>query len=157
MKIILVIFITIMLSACSTPYQKRESGLKRLLKSYSGGYSEQMLSENVAVVTFKANGYTSKEKAHKFALRRSAELTLERNYDYFSVEGDAIDVSVSSNTSPVRCTSYDGYNVTCTGGGTRTFHKPEATINIRMFKGEAPERTGFHNARILLDYLTKED
>lgn len=156
MKIILVIFITIMLSACSTPYQKNESGLKGFFTSYTGGYSEQMLAENVAVVTFKANGYSSKEKAHKFALRRSAELTLERNYDYFSVEGDAMDVTVSSHTSPVSCTSY-GYTVSCSGGGTRTFHKPEARINIRMFKGEAPERTGFHNARILLDYLTKED
>ena len=151
------IIIAIVLSACSTPYQKNESGLKGFFTSYTGGYSEQMLSENVAVVTFTANGYSSKEKAHKFALRRSAELTLERNYDYFSVEGDAIDVTVSSHTSPVRCTSYDGYNVTCTGGGTNTFHKPEARINIRMFKGEAPERTGFHNARILLDYLSKED
>lgn len=157
MKIISLIFITIMLSACSTPYQKKESGLKGLFTSYSGGYSEQMLAENVAVVTFKANGYSTKENAHKFALRRSAELTLERNFDYFSVEGDSIDVTVSSHTSPVRCSSSTFGGVSCTGGGTTTSHKPVAKINIRMFKGEAPERTGFHNARILLDYLTKED
>ncbi len=31
-----------------------------------------------------------------------------------------MDVTVSSHTSPVSCTSY-GYTVSCSGGGTRTF------------------------------------
>ena len=52
------------LTGCMTAYQP--DGL-------TGGYSEVQLSENVWRVSFKGNGYTSRERAVDMALLRSAD------------------------------------------------------------------------------------
>ena len=50
-----------------------------------GGYSETQLAENIFTVTFKGNGYTSRERASNFTLLRCAEIAIENGYGYFFI------------------------------------------------------------------------
>ena len=63
-------------SGCATPYARQ---------SLIGGYSETQLSENIFTVTFKGNGYTSRERASNFSLLRCAEIAIENGYPYFAI------------------------------------------------------------------------
>ena len=75
-KILLVLAIGVFIAGCATDYQK---------DGFSGGFSETQMSENVWRVHFKANGFSSMERATDFCLLRSAELTLENRYKYFAI------------------------------------------------------------------------
>ena len=70
------ILVALLLHGCATPYQ--QTGL-------TGGFSETQLDENVWTVTFKGNGYTSRERATDFNLLRCAEICLENGYRYFMI------------------------------------------------------------------------
>jgi hypothetical protein len=72
----LIFLLPLMTLACTTPYQKLG---KR------GGYSEQRISENVYLVSFQGNTRTKDEVVYKNFLRRCAELTLEKGYQYFNI------------------------------------------------------------------------
>jgi len=65
-KLIAIVILAFILQGCATSYQKT---------SFTGGYSETQLDENVFNVSFKGNGYTSRERVADFTLLRSAELT----------------------------------------------------------------------------------
>ena len=75
-NVILVLLSAFFMNGCATTYKE----LGR-----SGGYHEIQLDENIFKVTFSGNGYTSMEMAKDFALLRSAELTIEKGYKYFSL------------------------------------------------------------------------
>lgn len=62
--------------SCATPYQKLN---KR------GGYKEEKINEHVYRVSFQGNTRTKDEVVHRYFLRRCAELTLEKGYQYFIV------------------------------------------------------------------------
>lgn len=64
-----------MLSACATPYVK--DGLV-------GGYSHSQLDERIYLIRFQGNTSTSSGRAKDLLLLRSAELTLEKGFTYFS-------------------------------------------------------------------------
>ena len=146
---IILIFIFLVIS-CSTGYQKDGGFFSK------GGYSEQFLSENKVVVTFRANGYTSEEKAYLFGLRRSAELTLENNYDYFIVGETSVNTKDSSYTSSVSCfTNVNGYT-SCSGGNTFNTKKPRINLNIIMKKGKAPDEANAHNANDILSNISMD-
>lgn len=70
------IFISLLLTACATPYQS--SGIR-------GGYSEKKISDDVYNVVFEGNGFTSKESVQTYWLYRASEITLEKGYDYFEI------------------------------------------------------------------------
>ena len=55
--ILIVIIAAAMLSGCATTYQKQ---------SFTGGYSETQLGENIFQVSFKGNRYTSRERVSDF-------------------------------------------------------------------------------------------
>ncbi|PCJ95128.1 MAG: hypothetical protein COA45_12430 [Zetaproteobacteria bacterium] len=138
----------IFLSACATPYQQQ---------SFSGGFSETQLSENVFQVSFEGNGYTNKQRASDFALLRSAELALENGYDYFAITGSENSVDVSSYTTPLTAhttghsntygtlntygnygtysgSTYGSSSTYFTGGDTTIINKPNSNITVVMFK-----------------------
>ena len=128
MRIIYLLSITFILSACATTYQKA---------GVTGGYTETQLDANVYQVDFSGNAYISSQEVADFALLRSAELTLEKGYNYFVI----IDGSKYSDTSSYEVpTAYGGYQ-------TYTTSKPSASNTIVCFK-EKPE--GFsYNAKFI--------
>lgn len=69
----------LVLAACAgpTPYQAAlESGY---------GYAEQRVERDRFLVSFSGNALTDRETVETFLLYRAAELTLQENYDYFTV------------------------------------------------------------------------
>ncbi len=55
----------VILVGCATVYQRQ---------SFTGGFSETQLGENIFQVSFKGNAYTSRKRASNFTLLRSAGL-----------------------------------------------------------------------------------
>lgn len=69
------------LSACATttPYQAASK------PGGSDGYSQTMIENDRARVTFGGNSLTDKDTVENYLLYRAAELTKERGFDYFSL------------------------------------------------------------------------
>lgn len=67
-------FYLIILMGCATSYQP---------VSFSGGYSESQLSRDMFDVSFRGNGFTSKDRVRRMLTRRCAELTKNKGFDYF--------------------------------------------------------------------------
>src|SRR5580693_3721275 len=91
--------LTLALTGCATPYQQKGLG---------GGYADTRIDSDTAIVSFRGNGFTDRDKVQAYLLRRCAEVTLAGGYDYFIiVNGDTEVVngvintpgSFSSNTS----------------------------------------------------------
>ena len=78
MKTIIVIGIltTTLFMGCASTYSKK-GGL-------GAGYDETKLSDTSYSVSFLANGFTTMEETKKYLYRRSAELTLESKFQYFT-------------------------------------------------------------------------
>lgn len=140
---IIMVVISIILSGCSTTYQKQ---------SFTGGFSETQLSENIFQVTFKGNAYTSRERASDFTLLRSAELSLENGFKYFIIVDSEKYTKTSTHTTPTSSYTtgsaygsgnyaYGSATTTTTGGQTYVYSKPRSTNTIVGFK-EKPEGSG---------------
>jgi hypothetical protein len=137
---LLIVTVTALLYGCATPYQKQ---------GFAGGYSEAQLNTNVFRVSFKGNGYTSREKAADLALLRSADLALQNGYRYFVI----IDKNNYSQNSLYKTptTSYTNVNVygagnfaygqattNTYGGNIYNISKPSATNTIICFPERPP-------------------
>lgn len=136
MPIFLLLFFLILLAGCATSYQPN---------GFSGGYSETRLREDIFEVSFRGNGYTSRERAADFTLLRSAELALENGFRYFVIVSSEKDSAVSSYTSPTTSHTtataygsgrhvYGNATTTTYGGDTYYISKPGATNTILCFK-----------------------
>ena len=66
--------------ATPTPYQPNIPG-----QATSGGYSEVRIEPNRWRVTFAGNSLTSRQTVEAYLLFRSAELTVQQGYDWFSI------------------------------------------------------------------------
>lgn len=77
-----------------------------------GGYTETALNEDTYKVSYRGNGYCTRDQAADYLLRRAAELTLNNGYKYFVIlaansDNDAsyyntpatVNVNTSSNVS----------------------------------------------------------
>jgi hypothetical protein len=137
MKIFYPVLLGAMLTACATSYQS--NGLM-------GGYSEKQLKENVFEVKFGGNGLTTRQRATDFALLRSAELTLERGYNYFVI----ID-----NQRVLRVTK-ESVDMSSTGTSPTTYHvrQPTATNTIVCFKNQPDGES--YDAREVVQSLKKK-
>ncbi|AUW07707.1 MULTISPECIES: CC0125/CC1285 family lipoprotein [Vibrio] len=149
--------ITLALGGCATSYQG---------KGFTGGYSETQLDENVFVVSFEGNGYTSKKKAAAFTMLRSAELTVNNGYQFFAIiDSDSYSTN-STYTTPT--TSHSTANVssfgnfatgtsttTFSGGQTYAISKPSNTNTIVMFK-DRPANVFTYNAKFIVKSLKAE-
>ena len=145
-------------SSCSTKYNKI---------GFMGGYSETQLSENAFKVSFKGNGYTSKERAADFCLLRCAETAMEAGFNHFiivdteeySKKGQYKTPTTSRTTGTV--TGGSGYasgNATTrtTGGQTYTISKPRALNTIVCFK-EKPELDALvYNAQFIIKSIKQK-
>lgn len=154
---ILVLFVAV-LSGCATAYQR---------ESFTGGYSETQLGENIFQVSFRGNGYTSRERASDFSLLRSAEVALENGFRYFVIVESEKGSKVSAHTTP--STSYTtgsayGYGnyahgwarTTTYGGETYFISKPRATNTVLCFK-EEPEINGLvFDAEFVVKSITQK-
>jgi TonB family protein len=65
-----------LLAGCATSYQSQ---------SATGGYSESKISDSAYVVTFRGNGYASKDRVYYFWVYRCAELTLQQGYGVYTI------------------------------------------------------------------------
>lgn len=137
MKALTVIFalVTIAVAGCATlyqptPYQPISS---------NGGFSSTQLGENIFEVHFWGNEYTSSERASDFALLRSAELTLERGFNYFIIDGDENTQQTDVHTTPITSRTeltWRGWETKYSGGRTYTTSRPHARKVVVCFKGK---------------------
>jgi uncharacterized protein YceK len=135
--------LVVALSGCATTYQR---------KSFTGGYSETQLGENIFQVSYRGNGYTSHERASDFSLLRSAEVALENGFRYFVIVESEKDSKVGAYTTPTTSYTtgsaygsgnyaYGSATTTTSGGQTYFISKPRATNTILCYK-EKPEVNG---------------
>ncbi|MEW8252373.1 MAG: hypothetical protein AB2660_15305 [Candidatus Thiodiazotropha sp.] len=112
-RLLLAGFIGLVFWGCATTYQKQ---------GFSGGYTSIQMAENIFKVSFKGNGYTSKDRAADFALLRSAELALENGYKYFAIIDEQQHSKKSLFTTPSSSTTSINTNTygTATGYGNYT-------------------------------------
>src|SRR5438270_4343037 len=70
------VFAIAVLAGCETPYQ---------VIGYRGGYTDIPLDANTFRVSFEGNGLTSSQTVEIYLLYRCAELTVQRDHDYFVI------------------------------------------------------------------------
>ena len=91
------------------------------------------------------------DPTQKFAMKRAAELTLERGFDYFLIEGNNVYEKNIKLQSQVSCYN-NGYTFQCNEYGGGNLSKPRAELSIRMFNGTTPNQTGYFGAKEFLQY-----
>ena len=84
------------LSACATATPYQPAGFQ----GQRGGYAEQRLESNRYRVSFAGNSVTTREQVEMGLLLRSAELTVQDGYDWFSTVNRATDRDVRYNATP---------------------------------------------------------
>lgn len=129
------IFLFLLFIGCATKYQPT---------SFTGGFSETKLSENVFNVTFNGNGYTSRERASDFALLRSAEVVKNNGFKYFFISSSEKYLDHDSyTTNKTYHTTFQANNygnniygdayTTSSGGKTIHFSRPSTDNTIICF------------------------
>lgn len=84
------------LSACATATPYQPAGFQ----GQRGGYAEQRLESDRYRVTFAGNSVTSRDQVELSLLLRSAELTAENGFDWFSTVNRATDRDVTYRATP---------------------------------------------------------
>jgi len=144
----------LIVTGCSTPYQQH---------GFRGGYSDTRVGHDTVLVSFKGNGFTSKERTQLYLLYRCAEVTQEDGYDYFVVTSGGTDAATSylSNYSSNTTASAIGTGnsafasaQTYGSGATIPVRKYGTDAMIKMFKGQKPaSNQNAYDARETLQYL----
>lgn len=143
MKKIILILITVgLLIACATKYRELE---------FRGGYTDRKMAEDIFVVRFTGNGFTSKRLVADYALYRCAEITREQKAFYFIV--------LSSNSDTIKTSSTTTYTKTISGNGynaqTTDVNKSATEITIKIFK-EKPDIDFYYDAIQVLKSMDVE-
>jgi hypothetical protein len=145
-----------LLGACGgqpTPYQPSANGY---------GYREQQIEDNRYRVTFAGNDLTKADTVQNYLLYRSAELTLDHGYDYFTVVHRNLDRSTRywGTSEPQFGTGYytpSGDFVSGFGFSTYSAQPIDsytAYADVVMFKGEKPAAdVNAYDARSVLRQL----
>jgi hypothetical protein len=110
------------------------------------GYSEQEIEDNRYRVTFAGNDHTKADTVQNYLLYRAAELTLNHEYDYFTVVDRNFDRSTrysgSTYESPGYVTKTKKGDYVSEPGFSSYSADPideyTASADIVMFKGEKP-------------------
>ncbi|MEQ7156043.1 CC0125/CC1285 family lipoprotein [Brevundimonas aurifodinae] len=90
-SLLMVAAAALLVSACATSTAYAPAGFN----GQRGGYAEQRLESDRFRVSFAGNSVTSREQVEMGLLLRSAELTLENGFDWFSTVERATDRDVS--------------------------------------------------------------
>jgi hypothetical protein len=114
-----------------------------------GGFSETMMAPDVAVISFKGNGYTGDERAGDMVLLRAADLALERGFPYVAVDGVQMSDSASTVFTPGYYQAHVvGNSVYASGVPAMpiTIHSPSSRVTARFYHEQRP---GVLDARFL--------
>ncbi len=136
--------LAVLVAACAvlpTPYQPQDE------RGY--GYREQGVETDRFRITFTGNSYTTREQVENYLLYRAAELTLERDKDYFIVERQDTERKERVITS-VHHAHYRAFPYTIYGGywradrvyavdSYRLVDRYEAVAIVKIYSGEPPE------------------
>ncbi|WP_422097511.1 CC0125/CC1285 family lipoprotein [Variovorax sp.] len=150
-----VLAIALAAAACSTPYKSNGIG---------GGFSETRRADDIYVVRFQGNGFTSNAEAEEMVLLRAAELSLEKGYPYFAVLNERSQTSTAVLASPAqsvttgtidRWGSYRATTVT-TGGSPIMASFPSATLHIGLAKEKFSQNYQFLDADSIVADLGKK-
>ncbi len=124
----------LLLPGCATPYQN-------IGNSDAGGFYAERISDNRFSVSFKGNGFTDPRRASDFVLLRAAEVALEYQYTYFTIDGQrnlshVSHVNTGTTTTTTGMVSSNGNfmaNSTTTGGDMPIF-KPGSMLVITCYE-----------------------
>ncbi len=147
----LVVVAIVLLGGCATGYQST---------GFTGGYEHTRLDENVFVVNFRGNGYTSTQRAADFAMLRAAELSQQYGYPYFVVADSSTAIRTSTYTTPTQSTTtgqatfqgnsvYGSSQTTTYGGQTYNINKPGVTLVIVALPDRPQDGTVAMNAQFV--------
>lgn len=142
--------LALVLGACATAYQP---------DSWTGGFEEAQLVENVFRVQFRGNGMTSSTRAEEMALLRSAELTLLKGYTHFAIVDDRHSEDVATLASPAQSfttVSGGGLQTTTYGGGLTFISRPRSRNTVMMFRGAPAQGGVVFDARIVCNSLGRK-
>ena len=126
-----------LLGGCATPYQSVGA---------TGGYIDRKIDDQTYYVQFSGNGYTSRDKVHKYFMYRCAELTKQAGFKYFAIIPAALSGAISPENRLARTSGFD-HNmmrkvasapapIIIYGGGGGMPHWMDSA-NIRMFDDDA--------------------
>ena len=126
----------LLLTGCATSYQS---------DSWTGGFSEIQLGEDLYHVSFEGNRYTDTKRVRDFALLRAAEIALENGYDYFAIVDSNDATETDTITTPketqvvtvVDAFGNVGQSLRQTGGETLVVTKPGAENRILLLNDPA--------------------
>ncbi len=143
------------LTACATKYQPT---------GFTGGFSETQIDENVFLVSFTGNGFTSAERASELVLLRAAELASTHGYSYFVIADSANTTSQYTVKAPTTYnttaqasfygnTAFGQSTTTVRGGDTYNVAKPRSARTVVLYK-EKPEGQGLvYSSKFILESL----
>jgi hypothetical protein len=143
----------ILLSGCATPYQ--QDGLR-------GGYSERQIVADTYHVLFRGNGFISQQTVELYLLYRSAELTVEKGYDFFAIPGleaKAIE-KITGQCSPPKEQRgpIASPNSLVVIPPLFIWHSYHGTADVQMFKAGFQSNTvAVHNAKEIMTCLQQYD
>jgi len=148
----------LLLGACSvpTPYQAADGGY---------GYKDQQIEENRYRVSFDGNSLTPREDVQNFLLYRAAELTVESDFDYFTIVDRDLERSTRYFSQAIvddfafrrfsrrRFNSRRFIGPRFVSGTTHSVNEYSGSADIVMKKGDKP--TDDANAYDALDVLQR--
>lgn len=119
-KSIIFVLVSGVLVGCATPYQP---------SGFSGGYTEMAYGNDIYFVAFRGNGFTSSETVQGYALRRAAELTINKGYKYFIVINGGTSVSTQVMQTPTTVQTHSNGNFYGSGFGHTSYSGNSAFSN----------------------------
>ena len=149
----------LLVCGCATGYHAR---------SFAGGFSETQLDENVFQVSFRGNGYTSRERAADFTLLRSAEVARTHGFGFFIIVEKENRTGYGTYTTPTQSYSsgsattygnmtYGSASTTTYGGHSYLIQKPGLANTIVCFMDRPEDFQGLvYNADFIHKSLTEK-
>lgn len=116
-KISTVLSAFFLLTGCASPYQP---------SGFRGGYTDMALNRDTYFVAFRGNGFTSSDVVQSYVLRRSAELTRSKGYQYFVIinSGTQASSQIVKTPTTIHTQSFDRFHGS--GYGNTSFHGSNA-------------------------------
>jgi hypothetical protein len=140
------------LAGCSTAY--RGPSYEAARSQSDNGYSETRIDTNRYQVRYRLNG-DNQSLAEEWALRRAAELTLDRRYDWFQITARSRAFSNEILDRYARTRIYDQDSQRYPDRpqyDTRYDGDAVALIEVLMGNNPAPQSSSVYDARQVLDY-----
>ncbi len=135
-------------AGCATAYGPV---YERATSQYDDGYSEQRIDDNRYRVQYRVEN-ADPQLAQDWALRRAAELTIQRNYDWFQVISRNSAYTDDDFRRYDRFQYYDDRYDERPGYDTRYNDDAIAVIEVLMGNNPPPRSHSVYDARRVLDY-----